>query len=58
MKDVENHRLNSEDGEVWFDNHMKINNTNLSPDEVADMVIEKFNLVSNKKEEKEYRFGV
>ncbi len=58
LNDAANHRLNSEEGEVWFENHIKINNTNLSPDEVADMVIEQFNLVANDKEEQEYRFGV
>lgn len=58
LKDAENHRLNSNEGEVWFENHIKIDNTNLRPDEVADMVIEQFKLVANEKEEKEYRFGV
>lgn len=58
LKDTTNHRLNLEDGEIWFDNHIKIDNTNLHPDEVADMVIEQFQLVANEKEEKEYRFGV
>ena len=58
LKDAQNHRLNSEDGEILFKNHMKIDNTNLSPDEVADLVIEGFELVANEKEEKEYRFGV
>lgn len=58
LKDMENHRLNSEDGEVWFEHHIKIDNTNLLPDEVADMVISEFDLVANEKEEKEYRFGV
>lgn len=58
LKDAKNHRLNSDDGEVWFENHMKIDNTNLSPDEVADMVIKRFDLVANEKEEKEYRFGI
>lgn len=57
LKDATNHRLNLEDGEIWFDNHIKIDNTNLHPDEVADMVIEQFQLVANEKEEKEYRFG-
>lgn len=58
LKDASNHRLNSEDGEVWFENHMKIDNSNLLPDEVANMIIEKYKLVANVKEEKEYRFGV
>ena len=58
LKDTENHRLNSDKGEIWFENHMKIDNTNLCPDEVADMVIEEFKLIANDKDEKEYRFGV
>lgn len=57
LKDAEKHRLNSEEGEVWFQNHMKIDNTELSPDQVADMVIAEFKLTANEKEEKEYRFG-
>lgn len=57
LKDTENHRLNSDEGEVWFGNHMKIDNTNLCPDEVADMVIEKFKLIANEKAEREYRYG-
>lgn len=52
LKDAENHRLNSDDREIWFENHIKIDNTNLRPDEVADMVIEQFQLVANEKEEK------
>jgi len=58
LQDAERHRLNSDPEEVWFKNHMKIDNTNLTPDEVADMVIKHFCLVANEKEEKEYRFGV
>lgn len=58
LKDAENHRLNSNEGEIWFENHIKIDNTDLCPDEVADIVIGQFNLVANEKEEKEYRFGV
>ena len=58
LKDAENHRLNSDDREIWFEKHIKIDNTNLRPDEVADMVIEQFKLVANEKEEKKYRFGV
>lgn len=58
LEDVSNHRLNSDEEEVWFENHLKIDNTNLSPDQVADMVIEKYDLVANEKEDKEYRFGV
>ena len=58
MHDAEKHKLNSEKDEIWFENHIKIDNTNLEPDEVADLIIQKYNLVPNEKEEKEYRFGV
>ena len=57
LEDVANHRLNSEEGEIWFENHLKIDNTNLAPAKVADMVIETYGLVANEKEDKEYRFG-
>ena len=58
LKDAERHRLNSDEGEIWFPNHLKIDNTNLSPEAVADQVIEAFHLVPNEKNEKEYRFGM
>lgn len=58
LKDAQRHRLNSDSDEIWFENHFKIDNTNLTPDEVADLVIEKFGLVANEKDEREYRFGV
>ena len=55
---AQNHRLNSNADEVWFEHHLKIDNTNLTPDQVADKVIEAFGLVAKEKDEKEYRFGV
>ena len=58
LKDAERHRLNSEPEEIWFEHHLKIDNKNLKPDEVADLVIRHFGLVANEKEDKEYRFGV
>ena len=58
LRDAERHRLNSDTEEIWFKNHLKIDNTYLEPDQVADIVIKKFRLVANEKEEKEYRFGV
>ena len=58
LMDAERHRLNSNEGEIWFPNHLKIDNTNLSPEVVADMVIEAFHLVPNDKEAKDYRFGI
>ena len=57
LDDTKNHRLNSDEGEVWFTNHLKIDNTNLSPNQVADRIIGAFGLVANEKDEKEYRFG-
>lgn len=44
LETMEKYRLNSNDGEVLFENQVKINNTRLSPDEVAEMIIEKFEL--------------
>lgn len=38
------YRLNSNDGETICPNHIKINNTNLLPEEVADIVIQRFQL--------------
>lgn len=58
LRSAKKHRLNTNNNEFWVENHFKIDNTNLEPDEVADMIIKKFNLVANDKEEKEYRFGV
>lgn len=44
LETMEKYRLNSNEGEKLFENQLKINNTNLEPDEVADIVIDKFNL--------------
>lgn len=58
ISDTENHKLNSAEGETWFENHIKIDNTDLQPDQVADKVIDAFGVTPNEKEEKEYRYGV
>ena len=58
LSDTKNHRLNTLEGETWFNNHIKIDNTKLEPGEVADRIIEMFQLVANEKDEKEYRYGV
>ncbi len=58
LKDAREHRLNSAEGESWFMHHLKIDNTELSPDEVADRVIEAFGLTPLEKAENEYRYGV
>lgn len=44
---MEKYRLNSNDGELICTNHLKINNTNLEPEEVADQVVEHFKLISS-----------
>ena len=38
------YKLNSDDDEFLFENHYKINNEKLSPKEVAEMIIKKYNL--------------
>ena len=38
------YRMNSLPGEVPYKNYLRINNTNLSPEEVASMIKEKFGL--------------
>jgi len=44
LETIEKYRLNSNEGETICPNHLKINNTNLSPDEVSNIIIEKFGL--------------
>ena len=46
LKSIEKHKLNSEigEGEKIFKNYMRIENTNISANEVAQMIKEKFNL--------------
>ncbi len=39
-----NHRLVSEPGEIPFENYVRIDNTHLAPDVVAQMIKDKFNL--------------
>lgn len=57
LRDAERHKLNSDEGEMWFENHIKIDNTDLSPGEVADIIIDKYGLAANEREDREYRFG-
>ena len=38
------HRLVSDEGEIPFENYMRIDNTNLAPDVVAKMIKDKFDL--------------
>ncbi len=44
LETMKKYRLNSNDGETICPNHLKINNTNLEPDVVAEQVIEYFKL--------------
>ena len=40
----ERYRLESFDGEIPYENYIKINNTNLSPEEVADIIKKRFKI--------------
>lgn len=44
IRDDTRYRLESLEGEIPFDNYMKIDNTNLAPDVVAQMIKKQFNL--------------
>ena len=44
IRDDQNYRLESLDGEIPFPNYMKIDNTNLAPDTVAKMIKDRFRL--------------
>ena len=45
LKTIEKYRLNSYEDEYLCENHLKINNDNLLPEEVADIIVKEFNLV-------------
>lgn len=44
LKEDSNYRLVSKDGEIPFENYIKIDNSNLEPDVVAKMIKDKFSL--------------
>ena len=44
IRDDSKYRLESYDGEIPFDNYIKIDNSNLMPDEVAGIIKDRFNL--------------
>ena len=58
LQDAEHYRLNTAEGEYLFENHIKIDNTHLEPEETAERIIEAFHLVPADREEREYRYGV
>lgn len=39
-----NHKLNSDEGEYLFENHIKINNETLTPKEVAEIILKRYKL--------------
>jgi hypothetical protein len=45
LSSIEKYRLNSSPGEIKHPNYLRINNTDLSPEEVADQVIEYFEII-------------
>ena len=47
LKSMEKHKYNSDkgQGEKLFENYMKIDNTNLSPKEVSNIIVKKFKLL-------------
>jgi len=45
LREDTKYRLVSNDGEIPFENYIKIDNTNLQPSEVAQMIKERFNLL-------------
>ena len=51
MYEDSHYRLVSNEGEVTFENYIKIDNTNLQPDVVAGMIKERFNLPDRSKRE-------
>ena len=51
IREETKYRVVSNDGEVPFENYIKIDNTNLSPDVVAKMIKDRFNLPDPSKEE-------
>lgn len=55
---AEKYRLNSNEDEFLCKNHLKVDNTNMSPEEVANYVIEYFSLESTNKEEREFRYKI
>ena len=41
---MDKYRMNSKEGEITYNNYLRIDNSNLSPEEVAKMVIKEFEL--------------
>lgn len=58
LKTAERYRLNTDEGEILFAHHLKIDNTDLSPDAVADRIIAALRLAPVEKKEAESRSDV
>ena len=58
LKTAERYRLNTDEGEILFAHHLKIDNTDLDPDAVADRIIAAFGLAPVEKKEAESWSGV
>lgn len=58
LKTAERYRLNTDEGETLFAHHLKIDNTDLGPDAVADRIIAALRLAPVEKKEAESRSGV
>ena len=56
LKTIQKYKLNTDEGEILFPNHIKINNTHLSPNEVVDIVMKKFNLLREKEVDENEKF--
>lgn len=52
LSSQEKYRMNTNENEYWFENHLKINNESLAPEEVAQMIIDRYNLSAEPKERK------
>src|SRR5699024_12841228 len=44
LKTMKDYRLNSHTGEIKHENYIRINNTNLTPKEVVELIIDQFDL--------------
>lgn len=58
LSDAQKHRLNSAGDEFWFDHHLKIDNTSMTPEEVAERIISTYGFTPLDRPEKEYRYGI
>ena len=58
LRSAQKHISNLGPDTFWFENHIKIDNSRLAPEAVADIIVEKFHLAANQREAREYRYGI